>query len=245
MKNRILRAVAGVAIAAAALTATAASAGEHHGHAKGTAVGPVNVTGTVRIADDYVYRGFSKNGGDLAVSGTLKATHDSGAFGGVTVNSIDFGITNASTEAVAFGGYNTMIGDLSVRGGASYWMYPDASDRLDLDYAELNAGLGYNFGPGGVTFDAFWSPDYFGGTGDSWYFEAGAKIGLGLPGLCAHGWGGFQTVDDLPTDIWNYGLGLNYDAGFASFGVDWTVTDAENVDDDNDGRFTFSVSRSF
>lgn len=102
---------------------------------------------------------------------------------------------------------------------------------------------------GGVS--ASYSPDYFGGSGESWYYALDLGIPLSL--LTLSGSVGHQTIEDNAIfgtpdyTTWTLGLGVGL-AGFDLSGqyVDTDIEDEECFagSDLCGGRAIFSISRS-
>lgn len=224
-------------LAAALILSTVAAAPAMAGSAK-----DINFGGSVTLGTDDIDRGISQTGGDASVKAALDVTGlPYGFFAGVTAS--NFTAPDTDSEFAAYVGFLRKYGNLSVGADATYYLYPGATDELDYDYVELGANAAYDLGLASVKGEVFWSPDYFGSTGDAWYKRGTLTVPASFlaDGLSVYGGAGHQTLAALDYAAWDYRGGVVYDAGFATFGVEYTAH--QKVD--RDGTVTATVTKSF
>ena len=176
------------------------------------------ISGNVALATDYRFRGISQTDRNPAVQGGFDWSHDSGFYLGTWGSNVDFA---GSLELDYYGGYAGDINDnLSFDVGAIYYDYP--GDGGSLEFWEVYGGLSGDLGPVSLSGTVSYSNDYFGESGDAFYYDLGASYDLPAEfSLAAHY--GYQTIDD----------GSVKDAGFFS------------SDEDNYQDWSVGVSRSF
>ena len=176
------------------------------------------ISGNVALTTDYRFRGISQTDRNPAVQGGFDWAHDSGFYLGTWGSNVDFA---GSLELDYYGGYAHDINDsLSFDVGAIYYDYP--GDGGNLEFWEVYGGLSGDLGPVSLSGTVSYSNDYFGESGDAFYYDLGASYELPAEfSLAAHY--GYQTIDD----------GSVKDAGFFS------------SNEDNYQDWSIGVSRSF
>lgn len=229
---------AAVALVSAVALAAPASAGDLFGRRDGGSVKDapaaeparrcsfsMNIGGTT----DYVFRGISQTLEDPAAQGGVDAT--CGMFyAGVWASTVDFveGKPNpgdANYEVDLYAGIKPTWGPLTFDLGVIYYAYPNAKDDIpvlgigEFDYFELKGGVSgtwNNFSLGGTL---FWSPDYFGETGDTltsegtigYTFNAIGPVTPSVSALIGHTEYFDDAFDDLSYTYWNAGFALAVD----------------------------------
>ena len=86
--------------------------------------------------------------------------------------------TMAAGEGHSFIGYRTRLGGFDLVGTAGYHVQTSAIGHYDDDRLEFNVTASRGFGRVTPRVSVTYSPDDFGGTGESLYAEAGASVGL-------------------------------------------------------------------
>lgn len=211
------------------------------------------MSGNVAVTSDYAFRGISQTLEEPAIQGGIDLEHPIGLYLGTWGSSVNFGeaVPRAQVELDVYGGFGFSAAELfDVDLGAIYYGYPGADDR-GYDFIEFGLGASRSFSmlDGGVS--ASYSPDYFGGSGEAWYY--GLDLGIPISLLTLSGSVGHQTIDDNETfgtpDYTNWSLGLG--VGLAGFDISGQYVDTDLDDDDCfggtdycGGRAIFSVSRS-
>lgn len=210
----------------------------------GTPVKAEELTGHVTFTTDYVFRGTSQTDEHAAIQGGLDFAHETGLHAGVWGSSIDFDTVGAgSMELDIYGGYAGEIGDFNYDVGGIYYLYPGSDDNLNYDFWEVYATAGYAFDFMSLHAGVYYSPEFFGDTGDAYYYTFGAEAPVmeDLFTLSTHI--GRQTIDDAQnyTD-WSVGAEKTW------MDFDWAATYHDTNLDNNDlgeSRAVLSVSKSF
>ncbi|HFD78791.1 MAG TPA: hypothetical protein ENK05_00175 [Gammaproteobacteria bacterium] len=196
------------------------------------------------VVSNYYFRGISQTDDKAAVQGGIDYNHESGLYVGTWLSNVDFG-GKENAEVDLYAGYGGDIGDsgFSYDVGTIYYWYPGAGGEAqggDLDYAEVNASLGWNWLTGSVSY-TYWSevdssnePRTF-NSGDV-YYHLDVDPGWSYEGFSPTafiGYYDFNDDGDGPNTEFNYthwGIGVSKDAGdFGSLSVNY-----EQVDDTND-----------
>lgn len=144
----------------------------------------ITLSGTAAVVSEYRFRGVDLSGGDIAIQGSITASHDSGVYAGVWGSSLDEdSVGYGHTEVDFYAGYKMAIGDTaSIDVGATYYFYPNAGAG-DFDVIEFYAKAGLGFGPATATLGVAYAPKQdsldFGGPTDNLYLSA--DLGLGVP----------------------------------------------------------------
>ena len=207
--------------------------------------GDVEVSSNIGFVSDYVFRGVSQSDESIAVQGGFDVSYGNGLYAGVWGSNVDFDDNSqASSEIDLYAGYAGSINDISYDVGAIYYAYPGASRSLDYDFWELSLAAGYDFGSVATSASINYSPEFFGETGDAYYYALNADMPLPADlSLSAHV--GHQAFDDDDLDDytdWSIGLGYNYSGFDLSLQyIDTNLDDVEVAED----RIVFGVSRSF
>ena len=139
---------------------------------------PGSFTGNVALTSDYVFRGISQNNENAAIQGGVDWDTGMGVYFGIWGSSVNFkDNSEASAEVDLYGGYAGTFGDaISYDVGFIYYWYPGAAKALDYDLWEVYGKAGYDFGFAAVNVGIAFSPNYFGGTDDAYYFSGGVDV---------------------------------------------------------------------
>ena len=217
---------------------------------------PGSLSGTVAFATEYVFRGISQTDEEPAVQASLDYSigpaEGTSLYLGAWGSNVDFNDDDqAHLELDLYGGIKGKLAGLGWDLGAIYYAYPGAADRLDYDFVEGKAALGYDFGPAALTGSAFYSPDYFAGSGDAVYLLGQVAVplpyGLALTGQVGHQWVEDNARFGLPDYLtWSAGLGWTVVEGL-TLGVAYHDTDIGGARCDQicDGRLVASVTATF
>jgi uncharacterized protein (TIGR02001 family) len=223
-------------------------------------------SGNVNLTNNYIYRGFTQTDGDFAIQGGFDVAHSSGVYAGVWASNIDFNdqtiqngdTVSSSIEIDLYGGYAGDFGNsmFNYDVGFIYYAYPGSPNGSQYDFVEFGLTLGADLGAASFSVGAWYSPDFFGGIGDSLYVPIGIEVpipvGDGPISLAASANVGFNKYFDMdPLDDDTY---INWDIGMTVsiedyFDIDlrYHDTDLPEISCKNvcDSRFVASVSRSF
>ena len=227
----------GVALAAGATVMSAGAAN-------------AEVSGSVALVSDYVFRGISQSDGGPAIQGSLDWTNDiwyAGVWGSST--ELEAG---ESMELDLYVGATPTTGpvewDLALVG----YFYPGGDDDDvggELDYYEGIVGASFNvteqFSVGG---QVAYTPEYFGETGEGIYYEINGGFALSDATAFSAAYG-VQDIDFAPDTYSTWNVGVTH--AVHGFTVGATYSDTEDafengysLDESNsDGRFVLSIGR--
>lgn len=217
---------------------------------------PHEFSANVGLITDYLFRGISQTEGNPALQGGFDYSYTPfGFYTGVWASNVDFGNTDENLEIDFYGGFG---GDLAATGigwdiGSIYYYYPGQEGSPDSDYVEVYGGLNYAFAAAwepAIGAKVYYSPDFFGETGDGTAVEGTLDLALPVAGLGLGFLVGYQDVDDIGGyDYWN--VSLSKSIGIFDFGL--TYSDTGDTSDDwcaggsdlCDSTVLFSISSSF
>ena len=211
------------------------------------------VTGTT----DYVFRGISQTNEGPAIQGSFDWSKDFmvsgqkvGLFAGVWASNVDFSDGDqAHIEIDYSGGIRTEVNGIALEALAIYYNYPNTTDSRDYDYVEAGGKVGYDFKVVEVSGQFLWSPDFFGGIDDAYYFAGDVSVPLPYKfSIGAHlGRSEFDNSNANDYTDWSVSISrpiLGFDLSVAY--IDTNLSDGECGDPDNcDARAVFTVSKSF
>jgi uncharacterized protein (TIGR02001 family) len=107
----------------------------------------ITLTGSAALTSDYRFRGVSQSDEDLAVQGSVTATHESGAYVGFWASNLagwgTFGGANLELDILAGVKFKpTESATLDV--GLTYYLYPGGADKTDFfePYVKLSGTTG-------------------------------------------------------------------------------------------------------
>lgn len=237
--------------AGAALAALSSASAQAQAPAK--APSDVTVSGSLTLASDYRFRGISQTDRGAAVQAALQADYalsDSWtAFGLVWASNVDF--TDAEVELDFIAGVTGKAGPGALTVSGSYYTYPGVDEALNYNFVELAAAYSVPAGPGSVTAGAFWSPDFFGGSGDAVYAYGRGDLPVSER-VSLHAEAGHQTIDQNAAygvpDYWSWQVGAAFTHGPATFSASFVDTDLEDTecgDDLCEAAVLASVSVAF
>lgn len=213
-------------------------------------VGAANaeVSGSVSMVSDYVFRGISQSDGGPAIQGSFDWSQDM-VYAGLWGSSTSLG-GGESMEIDAYVGITPTTGPVSWDISLVGYFYPNADDDgADFDYFEGIVGGTFNVTEqvtlGGKV---AYTPEYFGQLGDGIYYEINGGFALNDATSFSAGYG-VQDID-FATDsytTWNVGvshamhgftLGLAYSDTSDAFENGYSVDESSS-----DGRFVVSIGR--
>lgn len=195
------------------------------------------VSGSVALVSDYLFRGVSLSEGRPAAQLNLTYDDESGWYAGAFASSVRFATEPGNhVQFIAYAGHAQRLGSgLSFDAGASYAVF---TQFADYNYAELHAALASN----DVSAQLSYSPNYFGRDVPSAYLEINANLSR-FRGLApfAHV-GVLRTLSAGPS----YGprthldgrLGVGYELDRVAVQLSWgssnreTATDSQHVERD-------------
>lgn len=161
----------------------------------------------VGAATDYVFRGISQTDEDPQVYGGVDASMGIG-YAGVWVSNVDFG-NGTDAEFDLYAGIKPTAGPVTFDLGVIYYGYIDQPSGSNEDYWEGKVAASVPAGPATLGVAVYYSPEFFGKTGDAIYYEANAAVAIPDTKFTINGAIGRQEIDkayDYTT--WNVGVGF-------------------------------------
>ena len=223
---------------------------------------PAEFSGTVTLATDYVFRGISNTDEDPAIQGSMDYEHDSGLYAGIWASNVKFRenadedavdtVAEATIEINYYAGIASEFGNgLSWDVGANLVTYPGSESSLNYDYWEAMGALGYAFEEvalePGIVAEVYYSPDYFGNSGDATYVNAMLYLSLPAEFGLNFSAGRQQFKEDSSLDYNDMKAGITKSlAGFelelAYFDTNLSKSECDGEDICSD-RVVFSITR--
>jgi len=172
------------------------------------AEGPISLSFNVGAATEYVFRGISQTDEDPQVFGGVDATIGSIGYAGVWVSNVEFN-NGTDLEFDIYGGIKPTVGAVTFDLGLIYYGYTDQPSGPNEDYWEGKLAASTAAGPATVGAAVYYSPEFFGETGDATYIEANAAMPLGDTKFSVSGAVGRQWVEvGVDYTTWNAGVGF-------------------------------------
>jgi uncharacterized protein (TIGR02001 family) len=205
------------------------------------------VSGSVAVVSDYLFRGVSLSEGRPAAQVNLNYDDESGWYAGAFASSVRFAVdADGNAEFIAYAGHAQRLGSgLSLDIGVSYAAFPQFTA---YNYAELHAALATS----DVVVQLSYSPDYFGREVPTVYLELNANLSR-IAGLAP-----FAHVGVLRTLSANsaYGprthfdgrVGVGYDIGRLALQLSWgssdrvTTVDSQQIEQDKKPVWVFRLA---
>ena len=157
---------------------------------------------------DYVFRGVSQTDEDPSIFGGVDATIGSIGYAGVWVSNVDFG-NGTDAEFDLYAGVKPVLGPVSFDIGVLYYGYIDQPSHSNEDYFEGKVAASVAAGPATLGAAFFYSPSFFGKTGDATYYEVNGALPIGDTKFTVSGALGYQQVKG-PADYTSWNLGVGY-----------------------------------
>lgn len=156
---------------------------------------------------DYVFRGLSQTDEDPSVFGGVDATMGIG-YAGVWASNVDFG-NGTDAEFDIYAGIKPTAGPVSFDIGVIYYGYLDQPSGSNEDYWEGKIAASVPAGPATLGVAVYYSPEFFGKTGEAVYYEANAAVAIPDTKFSVSGALGRQEVDKaFDYTTWNVGVGF-------------------------------------
>jgi uncharacterized protein (TIGR02001 family) len=199
----------------------------------------VDVAFNVGAATDYEFRGVSQTDHDPQVFGGVDLTSGQ-LYAGTWLSNVDFG-NDTDVEFDLYAGVKPTAGPVSLDFAILYYGYAGQPSGSHEDYFEGKAAASIPLGPATLGAALFYSPEFFGKTGNALYYEANASVGIPRTSFSISGALGRQEVEG-PSDYttWNIGVGyaLNQHLGLD---VRYSDTDEHRFGKIYDSRLTASM----
>ncbi|MDH5823293.1 TorF family putative porin [Luteimonas sp. RD2P54] len=208
------------------------------------------VSGSVTLTSDYLFRGLSQTNEEPALQGGIDYTHQSGFYAGAWGSSISWlsdadPDVSSQVEVDLYLGYGGEFGDsgLGYDAGAIYYWYPGdyPPGFTDPDTTEVYFGLGYGMFAAKYSYavtDLFGLPDSDGSgnldvTAD-WELTPGWTLNAAVGKQWVSGYEGADYA------FWKLGLSKGFENGFELAAA---LNDNDLIGPDE--TFTFAVAKSF
>jgi len=196
-------------------------------------------SGNVALTTDYVWRGISQAGEDIAIQGGFDFEHESGAYAGVWASNVDYNAPG-TVETDLYFGFANALGDFSYDVWYIDYLYPDNGA---INFDEVGFSVGYDFKV--ISFSAGISSNDIIVENDDigTYYEAGVDVPIGSTGISIAGHVGKYDLQGGAENYVDWKLGVAAD--FAGFGFDlsYSDTDLGNIDI-ADKRVFLTVSKA-
>lgn len=162
------------------------------------------ISGTISLASNEMFRGESVSGNDPAVSAAFSLDSDSGLFAGASASIAAGGESPRLTSATQYAGYAIRKGQVSAEVGVIHRRYQRVVDTAyRRDYFEIYAGISTRT----IKARVYVSPDYLVDGRSSYYGEVNARL-LAVGKWSLDGHAGLHLI---PPDIGSAKRGLrNY-----------------------------------
>jgi uncharacterized protein (TIGR02001 family) len=192
---------------------------------------------------EYVFRGISQTDEDPSVFGGVDATIGLG-YAGVWVSNVDFG-NGTDLEYDLYAGIKPTVGAVTFDLGVIYYGYVDSPSGSNQDYVEAKLAASVPAGPATLGAAVYYSPEFFGDTGDAWYYEINAAVTIPDTKVSLSGALGRQDIEVGPGyTTWNAGIGY---ALTDNIGLDLRYWDTakDKFGDISEGRVVGGVKFTF
>ncbi|MBT4922202.1 MAG: hypothetical protein HON23_04230 [Rickettsiales bacterium] len=188
------------------------------------------------LVSNYVFRSITQSGDRSAIQGTIEADHkNSGLYIGFWGSSINFKAnTQEDIELDWYGGYRKEFKNVSADAGVIYYSYPGVVGSLDYDFYETYIDLSSSYKKLGFGSKINYSPDYFAGSGNSYYYNA--YLGYNYnKSISLNGSVGYQEIGEEGTyglpDYLDWLVGVEYKlTKKASLNLSYTDNNIKDVD---------------
>ena len=216
---------------------------------------PGTFSGSAALTTDYVFRGISQTDESPAVQAGFTYKHNfdenAGYYLGLWGSNVDYNDNDDSTMEIDYiGGVTYQLGKLALDTGFIYYTYPGADSSRNYDYLDVQLTAGYDFEVAYLQGSIFYSPDYFGGSGDSYYTKLAGEVPLPCD-FKMLGSVGRMVIDENATygtpDYYTWTVGTKYNLEGFDLMLEYIDTDMDDSECSGlcGGRGVFTVSRSF
>jgi uncharacterized protein (TIGR02001 family) len=165
--------------------------------------GGLTLTGLGAVASDYLFRGISQTRNNWAFQGTADLEHESGVYVGAFITNAKFlasPYNDTRQELDLLAGYRFTVANVKLDLGYIAYLYPgqDKPPGTQLnEFQEVGLKASYTFDPVKLQAAFFYSPNFFGRSGDGYYVEGGADVTLPF-GFTGIGRLGYQWIERNP-----------------------------------------------
>jgi uncharacterized protein (TIGR02001 family) len=229
-----------------------------------SSVANAQFSSTVTLVSDYEFRGVSLTEEDPALQASLDYSFANGIAIGTWASNLNYGDDYDGSFELDF--YASFTGDISESvkwsAGLTAYTYPDSSARAATPTQDARFKIEpYLEGYVDITFGSWnaaqWYADDYSGLGvGAQYTELNFTYelprGFGLVAHLGYSWGEYWEDDALGGgELFDYSLGVSYEAGHFTLGAKFTATDASGERQvgsgafANDARVVLSITTTF
>ena len=166
--------------------------------------------------NDYVFRGVSRTNEDLSIFGGVDASFMGIGYAGAWLSNVEFPNAAGRSDGTDFefdlyAGVKPTLGAVTFDLGVIYYGYADQPSGANYDYWEGKVAASIPAGPVTLGAALFYSPEFFGKTGDAVYSEVNFSTAIPDSKFSVSGALGYQQVQG-PLDYmtWNAGIGYAF-----------------------------------
>jgi uncharacterized protein (TIGR02001 family) len=232
LKRALLAAVGALALGGAA-------------QAQEAQAGPVKLSFNVGGATDYVFRGISQTDENPQISGGVDATLGAIGYAGIWASNVDFN-NGTGAEVDLYGGVKPTLGAATLDIGVIYYGYTNQPSGPHEDYWEGKLAASIPAGKATLGAAVYYSPEFFGETGQATYLEANGAAPIGDSRFTVSGALGRQWVDaGVDYTVWNLGVGLALTDHLALDLRYWGTDEEDALGPLGEGRVVFGAKATF
>ena len=192
---------------------------------------------------DYVFRGVSQTDNDPSVFGGADVSYGM-FYAGTWLSNVDFG-SGTDMEFDLYAGIKPTAGPISFDIGILYYGYTGQPAGSHEDYFEGKVAASVPAGPATLGVAFFYSPEFFGKTGDATYYEVNGALPLGDSKFTVSGALGYQQVKG-PADYTSWNLGVGYSLNdHVGLDVRYFDTDEHKLGSIYDSRVVAGIKLTF
>jgi uncharacterized protein (TIGR02001 family) len=160
--------------------------------------------------NDYVFRGISQTDEDLSVFGGVDASFMDIGYAGAWVSNVDFG-NGTNFEYDLYAGVKPVAGAITFDLAVIFYGYAGSPNGSNQDYFEGKIAASVPAGPVTLGAALFYSPEFFGKTGEAVYTEVNFSTAIPDSKFTVNGALGYQQVrGNLDYSTWNVGVGYAF-----------------------------------
>ncbi len=201
----------------------------------------ITINGTATVVSDYRFRGISQTDKNIALQGSITATHESGVYASVWGSSIDeYVAAGGDQEIDLIAGFKKTSGGTTFDIGGIYYYYPGSSQLLpgyNSDFFEIYGSVAQGVGPVTAKLAVNYAPsqaalDYGFGKEDSLYANLGLSTsipdtGIGFSAGVGRSFARSFLTGGLKYTDWN--VGATYTTGPVTLGITYVDTNATGI----------------
>ncbi len=165
----------------------------------------IDVQASAGVSSDYIYRGVSQTMENPQVYGAVDLAIGKIGYAGVWASNIDFG-DGTDAEIDVYGGIRPKLGNVTFDLGLIYAAYLGQPEGTHGNFVEAKIAASTAFGAATLGASINYSPEFYGKTGEAFYYEITGSVPIAGTGLTIGGALGRQTVHKSPSyTTWNAG----------------------------------------